>query len=111
MVAIGEVLRQLYQRKLTVLVALIAVQVLGWILLRISSAVLTWLWTDIRVRRCGARKGPSFLRVVNADVRTLHRTMEEWVREFGSAFWYRMGPFHVSPRELPMECQRLKFEG
>lgn len=100
MVPIGEAMRELFQRKFTVILALAVVQLLGWVALRISSALFKWLWTDIRVRRCGARKGPSLSQVITADVRTLHRTMEQWVRTYGSAFWYRMGPFHVSPRSF-----------
>lgn len=94
-----EVPQYIKENKTVVFLYVLAAHVFVWLLWRPLWSAYGWLRIEIGIRNSGAPKGPPFLQVMKASASpAIHRIMEEWVREFGPGFWYRLGPFHVRLR-------------
>lgn len=102
----AEILQELDKRKWVLVPSLILLHFLCWTLWRFYLAVASYLRIDAGVRKCGAPQGPSFKDALSVPPGDLHKHLSAWARQFGPIFWYRFGPYHVSPSSQSMQLTR-----
>eukprot|EP00884_Botryococcus_braunii_P003512 jgi/Botrbrau1/13161/Bobra.0187s0109.1 len=94
--AIREVLQQFTGYNFTGAVFLLVTSLLAWPLFNVYRALSSWVRRENFLRNSGIPKGPAFLEALTATTSIKpQKIMTDWMRRYGSIFWYHTGPFHV----------------
>jgi hypothetical protein len=67
-----------------------------WAFSYVVRPLSAWLVREFQLRTNGIPKGPTFLEAASLAATLQPQNLyAKWVKQFGSIFWYNMGPYHV----------------
>eukprot|EP00884_Botryococcus_braunii_P013433 jgi/Botrbrau1/22090/Bobra.0206s0016.1 len=108
---VTEMLLKLSFKNIKASLFLASALIVIWICISVFRALSAWFRVERALRKSGIPSGPPFFAALEAaKSEKPHRTVTQWVKEFGPLFWFHLGPFQVlmvtDPALVTEVCQR-----